>query len=407
VRGWVHRLAPGIALSCLSGCGGSNSSTPAPAAAPPPALATIQQPTTVNLYPSTSPSDGARLFIKVTAVGTTAVAMPLAFDTGSAGITLYAPDIFPSSMVSSGGFTFAAGQTSISYQGITVTNQSGTRKYGSVATGRTQTGNIGFARVTFGDSGGELVTAVMPVFLYYLITDNSTGQSVPVPNQRGWFGVNDAANLIAIAGSTQPAMGYPACTPQTNGSCYVAGVFKYLSYAAGVNAGFMVSPSPLQSCEISTLGSCAPSQSLTIGLNGSVETGFSEVKLNCPPSNFSGPDNIDGYAVCQMGISDTTVTVSGAASGVLAGTVLFDSGTPSMVLNVPTGAAFPASVSPGSSVMVATPSGFTFGYTGGSGSEVTNTIVQPDSTAESIVGIGYFTTNAFFIDFTAATEGWK
>jgi hypothetical protein len=108
-----------------------------------------------------------------------------------------------------------------------------------------------------------------------------------------------------------------------------------------------------------------------------------------------------------MGIPDTTVTVSGAVSGVLAGTVLFDSGTPSMLLNVPAGAAFPASVPSGSSVMVATPSGFTFSYTGGSGSEVTNTIVQLDSTAESIVGIGYFTTNSFFVDFTSGTEGWK
>jgi hypothetical protein len=370
-------------------------------------LATIQQPTTVDLYPSTSSSDGNRLFIKVTAVGTTAVSMPLAFDTGSAGITLYAPDIFPSNMVSSGGFTFAPGQTSISYQGITVTNQSGTRKFGSATTGRTQTGNIGYAQVTFGDSGGEFVTAAMPVFLYYLVTENSTGQSVPVPHQRGWFGVNDAPNLITITGSTEPAAGYPACTPQTNGSCYVVSVLKYLSYAAGVNAGFKMSPSPLQSCDIATSGSCAPSPTLTIGLNGSVETGFSEVKLNCPPSNYPGPDNIDGYAVCQMGIPDTTVTVSGAVGGVLTGTVLFDSGTPSMVLNVPAGAAFPASVPSGSSVMVATPSGFTFSYTGGSGSEVTNTIVQPDSTAESIVGIGYFTTNSFFVDFTSGTEGWK
>src|SRR5579863_9043882 len=105
-----------------------------------------------------------------------------------------------------------------------------------------------------------------------------------------------------------------------------------------------------------------------------------------------------------MGIPDTTVTLSGAASGVLAGAVLFDSGTPSTVLNVPTGAAFPASAPPGSSVMVETPSGFTFSYTCGSGSKVTNTIVHPDSTDESIVGIGYFTTNSFFIDFTSGLK---
>jgi hypothetical protein len=343
----------------------------------------------------------------VTAVGTTTVGMPLAFDTGSAGITLYAPDIFPSSMVSSGGFAFAAGQTSISYNGITVTNQSGTRRYGSATTGRTQTGNIGYAAVTFGGSGSGLVTAVTPVFLYYLVTENSTGQPVPTPHQRGWFGVNDAPNLITVPGSTEPAAGYPACAPETSGSCYVVSVLKYLSYAAGVNAGFMLSPSPLQSCDIAMAGSCTPTQTLTIGLDDSVETGFSKLKLNCPPNNYLGPDNIDGYAVCQMGIPDTTVSVSGTASEVLTGTVLFDSGTPSMVLNVPTGAAFPAAVPSGSSVMVETASGFSFSYTAGSGSEVTNTIVQPNSTAESIIGIGYFTTNSFFIDFVSSTEGWK
>jgi hypothetical protein len=405
VQGWVYRLATGIILTHLFGCGGSGSSLPA--AVPRPAVTTVQQPTTVNLYPSTSSSDGNRLFIKVTGVGAAVVSMPLAFDTGSAGITLYAPDIFPSNLVSTGGFTFAPGQTSISYKGITVKNQLGTRKYGGAITGRTQTGNIGYAQVTFGDSGGEFVTTVMPVFLYYLITDNSTGQPVPVPHQRGWFGVNDAANLIAVAGSTEPAAGHTACTSGTSGSCYVVSVLKYLSYAAGVNAGFKVDPSPLQSCDIATLGSCTPSQTLTIGLDNSVETGFSEVKLSCPPSVYSGPGNIEGYSICQMGIPDTTVTLSGASSGVLAGTVLFDSGTPSMVLNVPTGAAFPASAPPGSSVMVETPSGFTFSYTCGSGSEVTNTIVRPDSTAESIVGIGYFTTNSFFIDFTSGAEGWR
>lgn len=406
MRGWwAYRLTAGLVLTHLCGCGGSNSS--APAAAPQPALGTIQQPTTVSLYPSTSSTDGNRLFIKVTAVGTTAVAMPLAFDTGSAGITLYAPDIFPSSMVSSSGFAFTPGQTSISYNGITVTNQSGTRKYGSATTGRTQTGNIGYATVTFGGGGGEVVTAVMPVFLYYLITQNSTGQSEPVPHQRGWFGVNDAPNLITVTGSIVPAAGYPACAPETNSSCYVVSILKYLSYAAGVNAGFMLSPSPLQSCDITMAGSCPPSQTLTIGLDNSVETGFSKMQLNCPPSNYLGPDNIDGYAVCQMGIPDTTVTVSGSASGVLTGTMLFDSGTPTMVLNVPAGAAFPAAVSPGSSVMVETASGFPFSYTAGAGSEATSTIVQPNSSAESIIGIGYFTTNSFFIDFTSAAEGWK
>jgi hypothetical protein len=386
------------------GCGGANSS----GSAPPPASGAIQEPTGINLYPSISSGDGNRLFIMVTAVGTAAVSLPLAFDTGSAGITLYAPDIFPPSMVSTSGFNFASGQTSISYSGITVTNQAGTRKYGGPMTGRSQTGNIGYAKVTFGDGDRKLVTDVMPVFLYYAITENSSGQTVPPPpGQRGWFGVNDGAGLISVTGSAEPASGYPACSPDSEGSCYVVSILKYLHYADGLNAGFILSPSILESCDITVPGGCAPSRSLMVGLNGSTEAGLNSVKLTCPPSGYSGTDTIEGYAVCQAGISDSTVTVSGAASGVLGATVLFDSGTPIMVFNVPAGIAFPDSVPPGTSVMVGTPSGFTYSFSAGAGEDPTDTIVQPDVTAQSIIGIGYFTTNSLFIDFTTSTEGWK
>ena len=56
-------------------------------------------------------------------------------------------------------------------------------------------------------------------------------------------------------------------------------------------------------------------------------------------------------------------------------------------------------------MLIAMPSGFTYGYTAGSG--IANTSVDPDSQSDSIIGIDYFTTNSFFIDFSASTEGWK
>lgn len=63
-----------------------------PHVAPPPTgSGGIQQPMTLNLYPETSSADGSRLFIKVTAVGTASVDMPLAFDTGSAGPIVQQP----------------------------------------------------------------------------------------------------------------------------------------------------------------------------------------------------------------------------------------------------------------------------------------------------------------------------
>ena len=129
----------------------------------------------------------------VTAVGSVAVSMPLAFDTGSAGITLYAPSIFPASMLGATGFIFPSGERQMSYGGITVTNQQGTRTYGSVLESRSQNGNLGFATVTFGDANGEVTTQTMPVFLYYSITDNQTGTWSLRRLKQGWFGVASSA----------------------------------------------------------------------------------------------------------------------------------------------------------------------------------------------------------------------
>jgi hypothetical protein len=187
----------------------------------------------------------------------------------------------------------------------------------------------------------------------------------------------------------------------------VASVFKYIQYGTGVTAGFLVTPSPLQSCDITMAGSCAPSRTLMVGLNDSLTAGFNTASLDCPPSNYPGPATINDYPVCQASIPGTTVSVSGASSGTLTTTVLFDSGTPSMVINVPSGTTFPASVPAGSPVTVETPSGFAFNYTAGAGTEALSTVVQLDVSAQSIVGVGYFTTNSFFTDFTSGTEGWK
>jgi hypothetical protein len=403
---WLILGMIGLGMLGLVSCGSSGGSSP-----PPPIVGT-QQPTTINLYPSAN--DGSRLFVMITAVGGTSVAMPLIFDTGSAGITLYAPDIFPSTMVGESGFIFPVGQTSLTYNGITVTNQSGVRKYGDATTGRSQAGNIGYAQITFGDAAGEVTTGVMPVFLYYSVTDNASGQQLPPTVQSGVFGVNDAPNLISVTGTTEPAGGYPACAADTEVSCYVVSVLKYVQYPAGLNAGFMLTPASLESCDITVAGNCSPQPILTIGLTAALESTFSTVQLVCPPTAnpYPGPASIAGYPVCQMIIPDTTMTVSGATNGTLTGNVLFDSGTPYMVFNTPAGSAFPTAIAPGSSVLVQTPSGFSYGYTAGSqltstSASSNSTVVYGDNTNESIVGIDYFTSNSFFIDFTASREGWK
>ena len=392
-------LAMGLMAASLTACrGGSNSTS---VGSSPPSISKK----VMNLYP-VSAASGNRLYVMVTAVGSTAVNMPLIFDTGSAGITLYAPDIFPSSMVSSSGFNFPAGETSISYAGITVTNQQGTRAYGGV-TGTTQVGNIGYATVTFGDASGALTTSTMPVFFYYSIIQTATGQAAASVVQQGIFGVNSVTNVITVAGTPEPAAGFPPCSQQSSGTCRVVSVLKYVQYPQGVDAGFLVSPAALQACDITTAGNCAPQPMLTVGLTPALETGFSTVSLTCPPpaNTYVGPSSMDGYPVCLAAIPETTLAVSGLAVGTLTGEVIFDSGTPFMSVSVPAGATFPASIPDGTDVLVTTPSGFTYNYTAALG--VTNTVVEGDSTAASIVGVGYFTTNSLFVDFTTSTEGWK
>jgi len=398
---WAGALAALAALvAALTACGGSSSPAMGSGSGQEPA------PKVMNLYPAGSAS-GNRLYVMVTAVGSTAVSMPLIFDTGSAGISLYAPDIFPSSVVSSSGFVFSPGETSISYGGISVTNQQGARAYGG-PNGTTQVGNLGFADVTFGDSSGALTTSTMPVFLYYSIVATATGQPVSLPPQRGVFGVDSVTNLISIAGSSEPSTGYPACSQQSSGTCRVVSAFKYLQYQQGLHAGFMLTPASLQSCDITIAGSCAPQPVLTVGLTPSLEVGFSTTSLTCPPppDTYIGPPTIDGYPVCLAAIPGTTVSVSGLATGTLTGEVVFDTGTPFMAVHVPTGAMFPSSVPVGTDVLITTPSGFTYSYTTAAG--VDGTVVDLSlPKAASVVGIAYFTTNSLFVDFTTSTEGWK
>ena len=397
--------SPSVSLlvaALLTACGGSSGSAPAANSI----NGAIEKSIVINLYPSQSDTSVARLIVMLSSVGSLAVSMPLVFDTGSAGVTLYAPSIFPSTMVSASGFVFPDGQTSITYSGITVTNQQGTRTYGSTNL-RAQNGNIGYAQLTFGDAEGQLTTAVMPVFLYYSITDVATGEALDVPSlQQGVFGVASTSGTIALPGSVEPAGGYPACGTDTSSTCWVVSVLKYLQYGATVNAGFMLTPAPIQSCDITTAGSCIPVPMLTVGLTTALETGFSTVSLPCPPNGYLGPASIAGYPVCQKTIDNTAIMVSGGAGGTITGGAVFDTGTANMQIATPAGSSFPSTVPVGSSVLVTTPSGFTYNYIS-TASDPLATPVNADFTGPSIIGIGYFTTNSFFIDFSSSSEGWK
>jgi hypothetical protein len=364
----------------------------------------VSAPTAINLYPvAETPENPPRLFIAVTAVGSVAASLPLAFDTGSAGITINALQILPPNMVTPDGFVFAPGQSTLVYQGIMVTNQQGTRAYGG-SSGRTELGNIAYAAVTFGDASGTLITRVMPVFLYYAVQLTDTGQEASAQQQQGWFGVNDKPDSIDIAGSEEPANGFPACSFGVTGTCYVVSVLKYLEYSSGITPGFLLQGQSLQECDISAAGSCVGVPMLTVGLTSALLAGFTTTNLNCiwTSAQYGGPQDIQGYPVCHPDIAGVTISADGDS---FAGPVLFDTGTPNIDVNVPPKTNFPDPVTAGAPVTFTTPGGFQYTVTAGSGIDEVN--VTTDSNSGSIIGIPYFTSNSFFIDFASSTEGWK
>jgi len=401
----VTRLSALAFSVWLTACGGSSGAASAPGSSSPPAPEmTINSPTVINLYPHQSATEEPIFTLFVTSVGSVPVRMPLGFDSGSAGVTLYAQSIFPASMVADSGFVFPAGQTSITYNGVTVTNVQGTRSYGTVNQ-TVEHGNLGFATLTFGDAAGQVTTQTMPVFLFYSI-DYVTGNGYQTPVWQGWFGVASTDGNIDVAGSIEPTGGYGACTTQSTSTCYVVSPMKYIDYGSGVNAGFMLSPTPdFPTCDITTSGSCAPQGVLTVGLNAEIEAGFSTSALTCPPNGYVGPADIGGYPVCQKTINDVTIAASGASTGTYTSGAIFDTGTAYVYLSTPAGSAFPDSVAAGSTVSLTTPSGFTYSYTVGAGTA--NTVVAADAGGNSIIGVQYFTTNYFLLDFKSSLVGWK
>jgi hypothetical protein len=56
-------------------------------------------------------------------------------------------------------------------------------------------------------------------------------------------------------------------------------------------------------------------------------------------------------------------------------------------------------------VSLTTPSGFAYSYTAGAGTA--NTVVAAGAAGNSIIGVQYFTTNYFLLDFKSSLVGWK
>ncbi len=136
--------------TALVACGGGSSMDSAPTAA----VTQIEKPVVINLYPNSTASVplATRSVRDFGRLGGGEHATDLRYRLRGSD-ALCAGYFSPASMVSATGFVFPAGQTSLTYNGITVTNQQATRLYGSDNL-HTQMGNLGFAPLTFGDAQG-------------------------------------------------------------------------------------------------------------------------------------------------------------------------------------------------------------------------------------------------------------
>lgn len=370
----------------------------------------ISQPVALGVIPvEPSPSNAARIFVPVSMVGNNAVAINAILDTGSAGTILNALNIFPPAMVTmEQGFMFPAGRSSITYNGITVTNLKLTREYGPQSNSPTLlTGNLGFAQLTFG-TGTRVTTAVVPIFFAYQScraassTTCVANASSGMPGNFGnLLGVNPAIAAFPVVGSAPPATLTP-CTPQSTSTCGAVSPLRYLTYANGIDDGFVLNRVTLSSCAIDQAGSCPQQNALVIGVDANVSAGFSTVSLSSCRT-ISLPGSLSEPA-CSQVIPGVKVS-SGSAS--FTGPAIFDSGYPTIRLSVPQGAAFPGDPAAGTVVDVAAGSGFAYQFTTGMGYLSTQTVQATDATEYSNLGIAFFTLNGFLLDYSRAQEGWR
>jgi hypothetical protein len=337
---------------------------------------------------------------------------PLIYDSGSAGLTLYAHAVFPPSMFDGSGHLKFPSQGNLVYEGITVTPRPVRREFGGRG-GVTLYGYLGFAAIAFGDNFGQLSTSVMPFFVYDTTSSSITGSGFG--DAQGIFGVDDLADEISLEATSTML---PACTMGNLPPCYVASVLKYLDYSPGIDAGFLLAPAGLKSCVVWPQNTCLPEPMLTVGLTQAVESGFSEVSLVCPPTPnetpaYYGPDIVEGYPVCEKSIAggDIRITLASAYMPVsYPGPLLFDTGTVDNEIedrSLASGVAEPLDTSVAISFPVSGSETFSYDYVIGISDNLPTQLLPSVNNGQNHIGVEFFEYNHFYIDYSNSKEGWK
>ena len=361
-------------------------------------------PTTLGVIPVGPSSSGYRVLLPISMVGDSNVVLSAVLDTGSGGTVLNALDIFPPSMVSASGFIFPAGQTSMTYEGITVTNVGAVRTYGGQSTEMTMdSGNIGFAQLTF-ESGASIATKAVPILFVY--QTNVNGVAKGSTSLSNLVGVNATASPFTVPNSVLPAGSSPPyCSPSTTTTCLVASPFRYFTFTATASEGFVLNKVTLNNCSSTPVGSCPVQNALVLGLNSDLTSGFNTTQLTgCTTPN--SPD-LQDEMVCSQVVQGVTVASGGAS---FSGPAIFDSGEPDIRLSVPQGSNFPvtpSTLASGTIVSVTTPSGFAYQFSTGTGYLTTGVVQADDNSDFSNLGIEFFTQNSFLLNYANGVEGWK
>ena len=324
---------------------------------------------TLGLYELQSATN-RRVFIPITQVGTQAVSYYSVFDTGSAGMTLDATGILPASMITSTGIQVAG--DSVNVNGITVTSQEATISYGD-ATGETQEfGNLAYASITIGDQNGKITTRRIPFFLYYKILDLTSNKTLPA-HSNDVFGVGPG---ISFANSS------------------IASPLSYFTTSANITNGFKLAT--FKNSSFSTNGTYV-SGLLTIGLvpnDLSSSSGFIMHPLSYNSQGGYSPD------------IPSTITYNGKS---ISGTILFDTGTPSITTVEDSNADTNVTTLPANSdIKITTKNGFTYQYTTTYNYNLTQ-VANPSVTEDirTIFSIDFFISNEYLLNYAAHQIGLK
>ncbi len=323
---------------------------------------------TLGLYQRSVVENGItykRVFTAVT-VGTSTQPYPAIFDTGSTGLTVDARNLIPADKIKDYGID-VAGDSSI-YNGITVTSFKGIISFGGGASGTThQYGHLAYASVTIGDGNGSINVKRIPFFLYYKVTDGSGNNISFKPHEINVFGVG-------------PGVSYA--------SDKIGSPLSYFKLPTGLTNGFRLA---LFNTPFTSTATYVPGL-VTIGLTPTDLNSSGFIMHNL---NYS---SVSGYLPISATVTYDNKTVNNAA-------LLFDTGDPAITYLTDRSASGTTTLPAGKTVSLTTNNGFSYSYTTGTSSNVTQVVNTSDP--RSIFSLDFFVKNQYLLDYQNNRIGLK